>query len=179
MGQATPFVLLDDARESGAEGPRAADTRVYRDPAQVFAAYRPADVERVLGEAEAARAAGRGELAGYVAYEAGLALEPKLAALADARSGAAGPLVWLGLFEGEPERVAPDDMPAWLAAQAEGSASLGPLDPQLSTGGYEAAFETLAGVCDYGDQPHDSRPAARRVAPGSRKRSGGPAALRK
>ena len=39
-----------------------------------------------------------GELAGYIAYEAGLALEGKLAARAAAKSGGAGPLVWLGLF---------------------------------------------------------------------------------
>src|SRR3546814_6777742 len=31
--------------------------------------------------------------------EAGLALEQRLLPLADARSGAAGPLVWLGLFD--------------------------------------------------------------------------------
>jgi para-aminobenzoate synthetase/4-amino-4-deoxychorismate lyase len=39
-------------------------------------------------------------LAGYLAYEAGLALEPRLAPLAAARSGAAGPLVWFGAFDG-------------------------------------------------------------------------------
>ena len=102
MGSPTPptqpFVLLDDARESGA-----ADARVYHAPVDVFVAYRPCDVARALEQAEAARIAGRGELAGYIAYEAGLALEPKLQELADKRSGAAGPLVWLGLFEGEAE----------------------------------------------------------------------------
>jgi len=150
MGSPTPpkqpFVLLDDARESGG-----AVARVYRAPVEVFAAYRPADVERVLSEAEAARATGRGELAGYIAYEAGLALEPRLADLANARSGAAGPLVWLGLFEGEPECVPAHDMPAWLSANSEGSATLGPLEPQLSPGGYEDAFERLRETIHAGD----------------------------
>jgi len=150
MGSPTPpkqpFVLLDDARESGG-----ADARVYRAPVEAFAAYRPSDVERVLAEADAARMAGRGELAGYIAYEAGLVLEPKLANLANARSGAAGPLVWLGLFEGEPELVCAPDMPDWLAANSDGSASIGPLEPQLSPGGYEAAFERLREAIHAGD----------------------------
>ena len=83
MGERSPFVLLDDARESGA-----ADAMLYEAPIEVFAAYHPGDVADVLAKAEAARADGRGTLAGYIAYEAGLALEPKLGGLADARNGA-------------------------------------------------------------------------------------------
>ncbi|MEO0642375.1 MAG: aminodeoxychorismate synthase component I [Pseudomonadota bacterium] len=146
MGEPEPFVLLDDARESGA-----ADTLVYDAPSQAFAAYRPADVERALQEADAAHRAQGGHLAGYIAYEAGLALEPKLAPLTQARSGAAGPLVWLGLFERDPERIRAADMPAWLGARAMGVASLGPLDPQLSPGGYAAAFEDLRKAILAGD----------------------------
>lgn len=149
MGSPTPpepLVLLDDARENGA-----ADARIYRAPARVFAAYHPRDVEPVLAKAEAARRDGRGDLAGYIAYEAGLALEPRLTALADARSGAAGPLVWLGLFDNEPERIRSADVPEWLAAQAQGGATLGPLEPQLSPGGYETAFERLREAICAGD----------------------------
>ncbi|MEO0690198.1 MAG: aminodeoxychorismate synthase component I [Pseudomonadota bacterium] len=146
MGQTTPFVLLDDARETGA-----ADALVYRAPSQVFAAFRPSEVEPALAQAEVARAQGRGTLAGYIAYEAGLALEPKLAALSEIRCGATGPLVWMGLFEDEPEPLAPTDVPAWLAAHSEGAASLGPLEPQLSPGGYEEAFEALRESIHAGD----------------------------
>lgn len=138
-------MLLDDARESGA-----ADALLYETPVEIFAAFHASEVETALARAEAARAEGRGTLAGYIAYEAGLALEPKLAGLADARSGAAGPLVWLGLFD-EPQRIAADDVTAWLAQQADGPASLGPLDSQLSPGGYEAAFETLREAIHAGD----------------------------
>ncbi|QUL39457.1 aminodeoxychorismate synthase component I [Erythrobacter sp. JK5] len=145
MGAPPQFVLLDDARASGA-----ADALLYENPVEVFVAYRADDVERVLAEAEAARKSGGGSLAGYIAYEAGLALEPKLMPLADARSGAAGPLVWLGLF-GDPQRIEAQDIPEWLARRAHGPASIGPLDPQLSPGGYVEAFETLREAIHAGD----------------------------
>jgi len=146
MGQPAPFVLLDDARA----GEGAADALLYESPIQVFAAYHSSDVERVLAEAETARCEGRGTLAGYIAYEAGLALEPKLASLADERSGAMGPLVWLGLFD-DPQRIIAEDVPSWLAARSNGSASIGPLDPQLSSGGYSEAFEALREAIHAGD----------------------------
>lgn len=139
-----PFVLLDDAREHDA-----ADTLFYENPKQLFVANRADEVEVVLSAAETARRKG-GELAGYIAYEAGLALEDRLFPLAEARAGGAGPLVWLGLFE-EPRRIATGDMPAWLAARAQGPGSVGPLEPQISPGGYELAFERLQEAIRAGD----------------------------
>ena len=144
MGQTAPFVLLDDARADGA-----ADALLYENPREVFAAYRPNEVETALSRAEVARRAG-GHLAGYIAYEAGLALEEKLAGLADTRAGAAGPLVWLGLFDA-PQRIAAAAMPAWLAERSDGKASIGPLDPQLSPGGYEEVFAALREAIHAGD----------------------------
>lgn len=139
------FVLLDDAREAGV----AADALFYSAPREVFVAYRADEVIPTLEAAEAARQKG-GELAGMIAYEAGPALEDRLIALADSRTGAGGPLVWLGLFDA-PERIAAKDMPAWLKAQAQGSARLGPLEPQLSPAGYEAAFGHLREAIHAGD----------------------------
>ena len=144
MAERRPFVLLDDARESGA-----ADALLFENPREVFVAHRPEQVEEVLAAAEEARNAG-GELAGYIAYEAGLALEARLRSLADARSGGMGPLVWLGLFDA-PERIAASDMPEWLDAHAKGGGSVGPLDPQISPGGYEQAFATLQEAIRAGD----------------------------
>ena len=147
MGQPTPpqpFILLDDARIEGA-----ADALLYEAPREIFVAMRAGEVEGVLEAAEKARAEG-GELAGYIAYEAGLALEPRLAPLADERSGAAGPLVWLGLFD-TPTRIAADEVPGWLGERGEGSASLGPLDPQLSPGEYDEAFAALREAIHAGD----------------------------
>ncbi|MEO0056639.1 MAG: hypothetical protein RIT17_69 [Pseudomonadota bacterium] len=146
MGQSLPFVLLDDARA----GDGAADALLYEAPRALFVAHRPGEVAAVLAEAEAAQAAGGGALAGYIAYEAGLALEPRLAGLAAARSGAAGPLVWLGLFDA-PTRIAAADVPAWLAARASGPGTLGPMEPQLTPGGYAEAFAALREGIHAGD----------------------------
>ena len=146
MVSPAPFVLLDDARAGAA----AADALLYESPRKVFVAARPDQVESTLDAAEAARQAGGGSLAGYIAYEAGLALEGRLAGLAAARSGAAGPLVWLGLFDA-PTRIAAADVPGWLAARAQGTGSIGPLEPQLSPGGYAAAFAALREAILAGD----------------------------
>ncbi|MFZ9395394.1 MAG: aminodeoxychorismate synthase component I [Erythrobacter sp.] len=148
MGQVAPFILLDDARADGA-----APAHLYENPRRVFVAQRAEEVAAVLAEADAARRASGGSLAGYIAYEAGLALEPKLAPLADARSGAMGPLVWLGLFD-QVEEIPATEVPAWLAARAEGAGgegSIGPMEPQLSTGGYTAAFDALQEAIRAGD----------------------------
>jgi len=146
MGSPAPFVLLDDARAT----PGAADALLYEAPRALFVAQRAEEVEAVLAAAEAARAAGGGSLAGYLAYEAGLALEPKLAPLAAQRSGAAGPLVWLGLFDA-PTRIAAAEVPAWLAARAEAPGTIGPMEPQLSPGGYAAAFAALREAIHAGE----------------------------
>jgi len=146
MGQPTPFVLLDDARARAG----AADALLYEAPRALFVATQPDEVEAVLAAAEAARQADGGSLAGYLAYEAGLALEPKLVELAAARSGAAGPLVWLGLFD-SPRRISAADVPGWLATRGEGTGTIGPLEPQLSPGGYAAAFEALRAAIHAGD----------------------------
>lgn len=146
MGHPAPFVLLDDARA----GEGAADALLYEAPRALFVAHRPNEVDNVLAAAEAARVEHGGALAGYLAYEAGLALEPKLAELAAARSGAAGPLVWLGLFDA-PRRIAAADAPAWLAERAEGTGTIGPMEPQLPPGGYAEAFATLKEAIRAGD----------------------------
>jgi para-aminobenzoate synthetase/4-amino-4-deoxychorismate lyase len=146
MGQPVPFVLLDDARA----GEAAADALLYEAPRALFVATRADEVEPVLAAAEAARREQGGSLAGYIAYEAGLALEPKLAPHAAARTGAAGPLVWLGLFD-PPRSIPAADVPAWLAARTEGPGTLGPMEPQLSPGGYAAAFATLNEAIHAGD----------------------------
>jgi para-aminobenzoate synthetase / 4-amino-4-deoxychorismate lyase len=140
-----PFVLLDDARPSGAS-----DARLYRDPLEVIVARRPEDVAGALERV--AMLAGQGRhLAGHIAYEAGLALEPKLATLAARRTGAAGPLVWFGAFAGY-ETIPAEGVPAWLAGQAHSSrATIGPLEPQLSPGGYAHAFAALQERIAAGD----------------------------
>ncbi len=142
---AQPFILLDDARPDGAS-----PARLYRAPREIVVAYRPAEVAPALERIEALRSEGL-HLAGYFAYEAGLALEPRLQPLADARSGAAGPLVWFGAFDGFTE-LASDEVSAWLERQGGGGlAQVGPVEPQLSPGGYAARFAAMQEAIAAGD----------------------------
>jgi len=84
---------------------------LYRAPVEIVEAWRPEEVRPAL---ERLRAPGR-EAAGFLAYEAGHALEPALADLAT--GGAETPLVWFGLFEG-PEALDLDQLPAAESAWA-------------------------------------------------------------
>ena len=137
------FVLLDDAGGSGAK-----PARLYRRPRELVIARRPSQVLPAIARIAALTRSG-GYLAGYVAYEAGLALEPHLVSLARGRSGADGPLVWFGDFAGF-EPIA--DVPQWLAAQAgPAEGAIGPLEPQLSIGGYARAFAELREAILAGD----------------------------
>jgi para-aminobenzoate synthetase/4-amino-4-deoxychorismate lyase len=112
---APPFVLLDDARA----GP-AASARLYTDPVEIVTTRQPGEVRNAL---EALRTATRGGLhaAGYLAYEAGAALEPKLANAMPTDE----PLLWFGLFRCfrtiDPADIAtllPDPAGAWLGKPA-------------------------------------------------------------
>src|SRR5690606_24201354 len=94
MSAPAPFVLLDDARATAAS-----EAHLFERPRETFVARRPDEVAQALEAADRARREQGGSLAGYIAYEAGLALEPRLRPLAEARTGADGPLVWLGLFD--------------------------------------------------------------------------------
>lgn len=53
-------------------------------------------------------------MAGYLTYEAGLALEDRLAPIAKRRDEGATPLLWFGIFDGV-QLIAPDDLPALLS----------------------------------------------------------------
>ena len=139
-----PFILLDDARPDGVS-----PARLYENPREVVVARTVDEVLPALERIDNLRGAGL-HLAGYLAYEAGLALEPKLAALTPPRTGATGPLVWFGAFDSYRE-LASGEVPAWLAEQATGPAQVGPLDPQLSAGGYARAFAALQDRIAAGD----------------------------
>ena len=141
-----PFVLLDDARLTGAN-----DAQLFENPREIFVAHHPAQVAGVLAAADKARSDTGGTLAGYLAYEAGLALESRLGPLAEERSGAAGPLVWFGLFD-DVQIIPSADVPAWLEQRGgTGRASIGPMEPQISTDAYLAAFDRLQDAIRAGD----------------------------
>ena len=130
----SPFVLLDDARPGG--GP----ARLYRDPVAVIVAHRADEVRPAL---DALRTATRDGLhaAGYLAYEAGTALMPRVPAgfVLDDQA----PLLWFGLFRNwQPLDAAA--LAAWLPDPA--GAQAGRPVPMIDRGDYDAA---LARVLDW------------------------------
>lgn len=110
-----PFILLDDARTGRA--------RLFRDPVAILRADRLDEVvpalERLRGE--------RRRAAGFIAYEAGCALEPRLASTFRQPQT---PLLWFGLFDSFEEV----DAETWLP------------DP---AGGWTGAPEPIVGRDDY------------------------------
>jgi para-aminobenzoate synthetase component 1 len=98
---------------------------VFAAPSRVIVAHRSAEVAPALAAAEGARAKGAW-VAGYIAYEAGFALEPKLARLMPRRRP--GPLVALGIFD------APGEANTVLAQAAEEGRSTAITAPQPAIG---------------------------------------------
>lgn len=135
-----PFVLLDDAREEGA-----APARIYHDPIAVITARTMEDMEACFSDLKQARSAGH-HIAGYLSYEAGLALEGRLEDRLPKELPI--PLVWFGIFNDYKEIDSPtllENMPdpagAWL----------GKLKPGVSRSGYDAAFEKVQEYIRAGD----------------------------
>ena len=117
------WLLFDDAREGGAS------PRHYRNPLDTVAANSLDEVEPALERLRAGLRAGR-HAAGYLAYEAGYAFDPRLETVA--RDGDR-PLLCFGLFEGF---ETPD---LDLLLPSPHGAYVGSLRPRVGQGDYEAA----------------------------------------
>ena len=126
--------------EHGPGGRAAAFSQAVR----VFVAQEADDIAGCLAAAEAARLQGAW-IAGYIAYEAGYALEPRLHA--QMPEGRRGPLVCLAAFDG------PEDAGAALAAAAEQGRGvrLEPMVPGVTRDAYGAAFARVQGYIAAGD----------------------------
>ena len=141
-------MLLDDARPGGRallySGP--AETVETRDHGEIGAC-----LDRLRGR----------QAAGFLAYEAGLALEEKLAPLRVPPAAEAPPLLWFGLF-GSCEEVAaaallPDGAGAWagaprpLISEAEYDSALAAVMTHIEAGDiYQANFTFAAEVATLG-----------------------------
>ena len=129
-----PFVLLDD-------GPGRGTGRLYTEPVEIVTTRKAGEVRAAL---EVLRVATRGGLhaAGYLAYDAGAALEPKLAG---EQGGAEKPLVWFGLFRErqaiDPDAFLPQAAGAWLGNPA----------PTTTRKDYLAAFAHVQKLIAAGD----------------------------
>jgi para-aminobenzoate synthetase/4-amino-4-deoxychorismate lyase len=111
----TPFVLL-------VESHRDADQErglLFSEPERLLQARAPGDVPGCLEQLDAALAAGR-YVAGFLSYEAGYGLLPKLAGLTlpDSLEHA----LWFGVFE-RCRELCGRELAAWLAARAGGEAA--------------------------------------------------------
>jgi para-aminobenzoate synthetase component 1 len=102
------------------------------------------DVVRALAVLDAARAAGKW-VAGYLSYEAGYALEPRLLPLMPTRDKT--PLLAFGVYDG------PADARPMLAQAAEAGqgVALEPLQPLISRAEYDAAMDRVMGYIAAGD----------------------------
>ena len=103
-----PFLLFDDARAG------APPARLYRGPQELVVARTIKEEPAALDAVQAA-VRGGAHAAGFLAYEAGIALDP---ALASAARQADGPLLWFGLFDGFAEVDAATFLPDPAGARA-------------------------------------------------------------
>jgi para-aminobenzoate synthetase/4-amino-4-deoxychorismate lyase len=121
------WILFDDAREGGAP------PRLYREPTQIIVANELDEVVPSLERIRSGLRSGR-HAAGYLAYEAGHAFDPKLTASFRKPNG---PLLCFGLFDG----FETPDMSGLLPSPD--GAFIGPPSPQISQGQYEAAVSKV------------------------------------
>jgi para-aminobenzoate synthetase/4-amino-4-deoxychorismate lyase len=126
-----PFILLDDARSGG-------KARLFRNPVEVVRADR---IDEVAGALERLRGERR-HAVGFVAYEAGCALEPRLESIF---RQPATPLLWFGLFD----RFEEVDATAWLPDPAGGWA--GTPQPLVGRDDYLARLARIQDAIVAGD----------------------------
>ena len=132
------YILLED----GPEG----EAKVFANPEKMICAWNTDDVLKALQEMETARAAGKW-LAGYVSYELGYALEPKLNNLMP--NNRRSPLICFGVFSGTDDNVRQE-----LANQSFIDKDHAELDEPLalwSESDYEIPFNILAKYIASGD----------------------------
>ncbi len=113
--------------------------RLFRAPVEIIEAAHPDEVEPALDQL---RSAGERGLhgAGFLAYEAGHALTPKLAPLRKAPGPGELPLLWFGLFE-TLEEIAPERVPEMLPDPR--SAWNGPPEPLIEGDAYLSAVDQV------------------------------------
>ncbi len=132
----SPYVLLDDARVSGASA-----ARLYAKPVECLAARTPDQIAPLLESLRSAKARGL-HAAGFLSYDAGSSLLPHMG------EPAGGLLAWFGLFE-QYQQFAPDAMPSFLPDPA--GVWLSSLRAEISRQDYTNAFAAVQEYIAAGD----------------------------
>lgn len=140
-GVAPPFVLLDDSLSPDGA------CLLFEEPVAVIRCDDPAGVDAVLRELSDARERGL-YAAGFLAYELGYALEPKLAG--SMPTDRTVPLVWMGLFEGY-RRLDRAGVESFLAADGAGDCRVDTLRPSLDAADYLEGFGRVKDYIAAGD----------------------------
>ena len=141
IGGGAPFVLLDDARGFGA-----APARLLTDPVEIIVARTPDEVPALIAKI-GEWADGGAHAAGYLSYEAGLTLEPRLAALARPLDKG-WPLGWFARFA-TCQRIPAADVADLLPDPA--GAFVGAPRPQIPYPAYAQAMEQVLDHIRAGD----------------------------
>ena len=132
----SPYVLLDDARVSGASA-----ARLYAKPVECLAARTPDQIAPLLESLRSAQARGL-HAAGFLSYDAGSSLLPHMG------EPAGGQFAWFGLFK-QYQQFAPDAMPSFLPDPA--GAWLSSLRAKISRQDYTKAFAAVQEYIAAGD----------------------------
>ena len=136
MVKATPVILCEN-------GPEAAPV-VFDQARQTVVVWQAADLLAAVARLDAARASGFW-IAGYVAYEAGYALEPKLAPLMPDRRE--GPLLAFAVYDAP---IGAEAVMAQARAEAR-EVIMGEPRPKIDRAMYDAAFAKVAAYIAAGD----------------------------
>ena len=134
----SPFALIEDLETGTA--------RLFEDPQDVFAPRDHADVPAALKRLESLRREG-GKLAGWLGYEAGFALAPRLAPLC---RPSGEPLMWMAAFA-DAAAMPIAEVDDWLAQRGTGTGTLGPMEPLIGKHEYLARFDRIIEAIRAGD----------------------------
>lgn len=137
-----PFVLLENSRD-----PRAASL-LFERPEKIVRCDDPAGIDTALAQIQQGLDEGL-HAAGWLSYEIGYALEPRLAPLmpADRRE----PLIWFGLFSRR-RRLDRYDVDLFWRERTQGASyAMSPLRPATGREDYLAAFARVQDYLAAGD----------------------------
>ncbi len=134
----SPFALIEDLETGTA--------RLFEGARDMLAPGDHGDIPAALQRLESMRQAGE-RIAGWIGYDAGFALDPRLAPL---RRRSAGPLMWMGAFD-RVTAMSVGDVDGWLARHGNGGGALGAMQPVIGRDAYHARFDNIIEAIRAGD----------------------------